>query len=83
MTKEETLYAAVDALTEATPLEEAMRDVLHEGLAWFDDFRYDQSQGDYRYADGRLMDPERMYTLSPEGRATVALAEAILNERAS
>ena len=30
------------------------------------------------YEDGRLMSPDRMYEVTPEGRATLELADAIL-----
>lgn len=59
-------------------LARAHADVFRAGLQWFVEFYYEED--DWRYRDGSKMSPDRMYRITPEGRATIRLAEAILEE---
>jgi len=54
---------------------DAQLDLLRAGLAAISDVDRDPAA---RYSDGRRMDGGRMLTVSPEGRAIVALVDAIL-----
>ena len=54
-----------------TPRTRAMIAVLYAGLTWFDDFK--------EYAlPSSIPRAERYFKLSPEGRAALQLAEAVL-----
>lgn len=56
---------------EDTPRTRAMIAVLHAGLTWFDDFK--------EYAlPSSIPRADRNFKVTPEGRATVQLAEAVL-----
>lgn len=57
-------------------LEQAHIDLLRAGLQWFDNYAEDPLV----YEDGRVAGADRMYKISPEGRATIALAHALLGD---
>lgn len=52
----------------------AQLEVLRSGRAWLSNFVMEEPT----YPDGRKMHPDRLFLISPEGRAIEALAEAIL-----
>ena len=59
--------------TEAdTPRTRAMIAVLYAGLTWFDDFE------EYVLPSGAISRADRNFTITPEGRAALQLAEAVL-----
>lgn len=79
MTKTEVLLSeAVSVLrddeTYPATVRKAMIDVLNAGLCWFDDAE------DYELPSGHISTRDRQYKIAPEGRATIALAEAIIAE---
>ena len=55
-----------------TPRTRAMIAVLYAGLMWFDDFE------EYELPSGAISGADRNFTITPEGRAALQLAEAVL-----
>ena len=68
------LTDAVDVLKteEDTPRTRAMIAVLYAGLTWFDYFEA------YVLQSGATSGADRNFTITPEGRAALQLAEAVL-----
>ena len=57
---------------EDTPRTRAMIAVLHAGLTWFDDFE------EYALPSWATSQADRNFKITPEGRAALQLAEAVL-----
>ena len=68
------LTDAVDVLKteEDTPRTRAMIAVLYAGLTWFDNF------DEYVLPSGATSGADRNFKITPEGRAALQLAEAVL-----
>ena len=71
---ERLLNDAVDVLKteEDTPRTRAMTAVLYAGLTWFDNF------DEYVLPSGATSGADRNFKVTPEGRAALQLAEAVL-----
>ena len=57
---------------EDTPRTRAMIAVLYAGLTWFDNFE------EYALPSGAISRADRNFKVTPEGRAALQLAEAVL-----